>query len=286
MTLSAELRAAVIRACEVASTADGDKPVSEESERSVSPVGSRGGVSEPNEGLAPKTPAPAQSLARTQQAPSRGMSPRLDYGLWVDPETLIRVIEPPVDIMPYLGNGMTTLAGCIFWSAMNYTIDLWNSRSAPLSSKRLDYMFNHSKHLTDRDFLISLAQARLDYKEKGYMYAKLTEQFERNAMSRLFQLVKSDYDRQKQPSRWWKRPEEVAACIFDEMNPSQRARFQDVIDGKGTKADQDYMRPLITWLSQNFICFGDGPRWSSIFVSVAIGSWLNELNAQEAAALQ
>ncbi|KAF6836538.1 hypothetical protein CPLU01_03573 [Colletotrichum plurivorum] len=209
------------------------------------------------------------------------MSPRLDYGLWVDPETLIRVIEPPVDIVPYLGGGMATLAGCIFWSAMNYTIDLWNSRTAPLSSKRLDYMFNHTKHLTDRHFLLSLAQARLDYKEKGFMYTKLTEQFERNAMSRLFELVKSDYEKQRQPSRWWKRPEEVAEAIVDQLNPSQRVRFQDVIDGNGTKADQDFMRPLITWLSENFICFGDGPRWSSVFVSIAIGSWVNELNAQE-----
>ncbi|KAI8177087.1 hypothetical protein K4K53_008496 [Colletotrichum sp. SAR 10_77] len=214
--------------------------------------------------------------------PDRRVSPRLDYGLWLDPDRLVRILEPPADIIPYLGSRMNTLAGCIFWATMNYTIDLWNSRSEPLSTRHLDRMFNHSEHLRDRQFLLSLAQARVDYKEKGFMYRKLTEQFERNAMSGLFKRIKEDYDKQGQPSKWWKRPEEVANSVLDVMDESQKARFQAVIDGKGTKEDAVMLRALITWLAQNYICFGDGPRWSSVFASVGIGSWVNEFKRREA----
>ncbi|TDZ67566.1 hypothetical protein CTRI78_v002757 [Colletotrichum trifolii] len=221
------------------------------------------------------------SLSRNEVILSGRASPRLDYGLWLDFDRLVRVIEPPLDILPYLGAGVNTLAGCIFWSTLDYTIDLWHSRTQPLATKYLDRIFNHSTHLTDRDFLLSLAQARVDYKEKGFMYQKLSEQFQRNSMSELYERIKTDYEKQGKPSRWWKRPEEVAESVLDMMTPSQKARFEAVLNGKGTKADAALLRPLITWFAHNFICFGDGPRWSSVFVSVGIGSWINNFRALE-----
>ncbi|OHW92586.1 regulator-ty1 transposition protein [Colletotrichum incanum] len=212
------------------------------------------------------------------------LSPRLDYGLWFDADRLVRVIDPPLDIVPYLGAGMQTIAGCIFWSTMNYTIDLWNSRSAPPATRHLDRVFNHSRHLTDRQYLMSLAQARIDYKKKGYMFHKLSEQFQRNAMSNLYKLVKDDYENKGLPSKYWKTPEEVAGNALSHMTPEQAARFQAVAEGKGTRADKEMMRTMVTWLVENFVCFGDGPRWSNISISIGIGSWITELKNADARA--
>ncbi|GKT63375.1 hypothetical protein ColTof4_05038 [Colletotrichum tofieldiae] len=211
------------------------------------------------------------------QTPEGRLSPRLDYGLWFEADRLVRVIDPPLDIVPYLGAGMHTIAGCIFWSTMNYTIDLWNSRSAPRATRHLDRVFNHSRHLTDRHYLMSLAQARIDYKKKGYMFHKLSEQFERNAMSDLYKLVKGDYENKGLPSKYWKTPEEVAGNVLSQMTPEQAARFHAVAEGRGTHADKEMMRAMVSWLATNFVCFGDGPRWSNISISVGIGSWITEL---------
>lgn len=89
-------------------------------------------------------------------------------------------------------------------------------------------------------------------------------------------------DAARAPSRWWKRPEEVADSVVGMMEPAQKARSQAVVEGRGAKEDAELLRPLVAWLAQNFICFGDGPRWSSVFVAVGIGSWVNEIRRREA----
>ncbi|GKT40254.1 uncharacterized protein ColSpa_00435 [Colletotrichum spaethianum] len=226
--------------------------------------------------------SPELSSPPDDQTPGGRLTPRLDYGLWFDADRLVRVLDPPIDIVPYLGAGMCTIAGCIFWSTMNYTIDLWNSRSDPLANRLMDRVFNHSRHLADRKYLMSLAQARMDYKQKGYMFRKLSEQFERNAMGDLYKLIKDDYENMGLPSKYWKTPEEVADNVLSQMTPEQAARFQAVTEGKGTRADEDMMRAMVSWLARNFVCFGDGPRWNNISVSVGIGSWIAELRKTDA----
>ncbi|OLN97107.1 hypothetical protein CCHL11_02188 [Colletotrichum chlorophyti] len=221
------------------------------------------------------------SASEVQLVASGHLSPRLDYGLWLEADRLIRVIDPPLDIIPYMGVGTSTLAGTIFWATMNYSIDIWNSRTSPTAVNFLDRMFNHSRHLTDRHFLLSLAQSRVDYKQKGYMFRKLSEQFERNAMTDMQNLIEADYERNGQPSKWWKKPEEVATIILDQLTSEERVRFDAVLEGKGTKADEELMRPLITWLAQNFICFGNGPRWGAVFIFVGVGGWLKEIRKVE-----
>ncbi|OHE93836.1 hypothetical protein CORC01_10857 [Colletotrichum orchidophilum] len=216
--------------------------------------------------------------------PSGRLSPRLDYGLWLDPDRLIRVLEPPIDIVPYLGPGMHTLAGCIFWSTMNYAVELWDARPSMPAIRALDRVFNHSKHLSDRKYLLSLAQARMDYKNKGYMFRKLSDQFAEQACVELGELVREDYEKGGRPKGFWKTPEEVAGNILGQITTDQAVRLQAVVEGKGTPNDGEMMQGLVSWLSQNHVCFGDGPRWSAICVSVGVGGWIRELMDRDARA--
>ncbi|KAK0377603.1 hypothetical protein CLIM01_05003 [Colletotrichum limetticola] len=226
---------------------------------------------------------PSSTSERRLRASGRS-SPRLDYGLWVDTDRLIRILEPPLDIVPYLGPGMHTLAGCIFWSTMNYTVDLWDARPSPPAIKALDRVFSHSEHLTDRKYLLSLAQARMDYKNKGYMFRKLSDQFAERTCTQVYQLAGDECEKKGRPSRYWKTPQEVAGNILSQITTDQAVRMQDVAEGKGTSSDGEMMQGLVGWLSQNFVCFGDGPRWSTVCVSVGIGSWVRELMDRDARA--
>ncbi|KAK1760156.1 hypothetical protein QBC47DRAFT_355367 [Echria macrotheca] len=51
------------------------------------------------------------------------MSPRMTYGLWFEPDRNIRIVQPPQDIIPYVGEGMRTLAGAIFWTGMGHSLN-------------------------------------------------------------------------------------------------------------------------------------------------------------------
>ncbi len=50
------------------------------------------------------------------------MSPRLTYGLWFEPDRAIRIVHPPRDIVPYVGDGMRSFAGAIFWTGMGLSL--------------------------------------------------------------------------------------------------------------------------------------------------------------------
>ncbi|KAK0652580.1 hypothetical protein B0T16DRAFT_454935 [Cercophora newfieldiana] len=67
--------------------------------------------------------APPPYYQTPSEASSGGrMSPRLTYGLWVEPDRAIRIVQPPHDIVPYVGEGMRSLAGTIFWTGMGFSL--------------------------------------------------------------------------------------------------------------------------------------------------------------------
>ncbi|KAK5656700.1 hypothetical protein OQA88_4246 [Cercophora sp. LCS_1] len=64
------------------------------------------------------------SYSRMTPAVSDGrMSPRLTYGLWFEPDRAIRIVQPPTDIIPYVGDNMRSLAGAIFWTGMGFSLN-------------------------------------------------------------------------------------------------------------------------------------------------------------------
>ncbi|KAL9941932.1 hypothetical protein D7B24_009396 [Verticillium nonalfalfae] len=54
------------------------------------------------------------------------MSPRLGFGLWLEPARL-HVVYPPVDIMPYLQE-KTSLSNVLFWASLSYGFKLLQAR--------------------------------------------------------------------------------------------------------------------------------------------------------------
>lgn len=63
-----------------------------------------------------------QETAPTTTVTATGgrLSPRLTYGVWFEPDRFIRIINPPGDIVPYLGANINTLSGAIFWAGLGY----------------------------------------------------------------------------------------------------------------------------------------------------------------------
>ncbi|KAM7204721.1 hypothetical protein V8F20_003505 [Naviculisporaceae sp. PSN 640] len=65
---------------------------------------------------------PSQETGPTTAITATGgrVSPRLTYGVWFEPDRFIRIINPPGDIVPYLGSNINTLTGALFWAGLGY----------------------------------------------------------------------------------------------------------------------------------------------------------------------
>ncbi|KFA81694.1 hypothetical protein S40288_08087 [Stachybotrys chartarum IBT 40288] len=121
------------------------------------------------------------------------LSPRLDYGLWPDPDPLIKTFDAPPDIAPYLGAAQSTLSGYIFWYTHTYLQSIWdasglarpanndnNSGRVPAQRQAtarhlIHAMFSHSRHLTDHVALAAIGRARLAFRRQGCLRLRAAE---------------------------------------------------------------------------------------------------------------
>ena len=56
--------------------------------------------------------------------------------------------------------------------------------------------------------------------------------------------------------------------------------LDEVVNGKGTHQERAFLKPLIVALAENLICFGDGPRWNFVYISMTVGGWLKHIDAK------
>ncbi|CAM1507859.1 Fc.00g047070.m01.CDS01 [Cosmosporella sp. VM-42] len=208
-------------------------------------------------------------------------SPPLGQSLWLDTDRVVRIFDAPSDVAPYLGDGMFTLAGCLYWASVKYTLSLWqevNDRKLINSPEqhRLDRLFNHSRHLSDRGFLVSLAAVRMEYRRNGYidLHNSSIRLWKDDSVPGLSVRVENEYTQRGEALDWWKSPKEVESYVKKHMEPNEFAELQAVIEGRGSKAVTARLAPLIETLAKNFVCFGDGPRWNALHVSMVVGAWI------------
>ncbi|KAM7193134.1 hypothetical protein V8F33_008006 [Rhypophila sp. PSN 637] len=121
------------------------------------------------------------------------ISPRLTYGIWFEPDRFIRVINPPSDILPYLGPNINTLAGAIYWAGLGYGFTVlkevlrMRAQSASVASSLLqnsgsasdllpivNRLFGHTIKAAGPDadaeqMLHDIIHARFTWRKQGYI---------------------------------------------------------------------------------------------------------------------
>ncbi|KAM0273508.1 hypothetical protein ACHAQH_008334 [Verticillium albo-atrum] len=241
------------------------------------------------------SPAPQLGHYSALSAASGRLSPRLDHGLWNDADRPVRLFDPPEDIAPYIGHAANTIAGAIFWSCMSRISALWKDHNQARAAKvasgdpstvaspatvSLRRIFSLQGMMRDKSFLVSLAQSRLDYKQKGYMFGRLQDQFHSSsspALADMHRQAESLAAAQGMPPSMWKTPQDVAAMIKSQITGDEAARMDAVAQGRGTDGDAYLLSIIVVHLANAFVCFGDGPRWNTVYLSMAVGSWLKVL---------
>ncbi|KAI1097779.1 hypothetical protein F4804DRAFT_351172 [Jackrogersella minutella] len=190
------------------------------------------------------------------------VTPRLDYGLWFDTCRFVRIDNPPSDIVPYLGNGMTTFAGRLFWSSGEHLLDLCrkaesyaekNPQAAGEANEKIWSMVQHSTPLHNTRYIRALAEARREYRDRGYIEGN-NAAGETDSAKLLNDHVLAEYQA---------RGEDVALRGHLSYTSYQRLertlQLQDLNQAGDPLARM--VQSLIHILAKSYICFGDGPRW-------------------------
>ncbi|KAG8667920.1 hypothetical protein FPOAC1_012761 [Fusarium poae] len=205
--------------------------------------------------------------------------------LWTDTDHLARIFEAPSDARRYLGDGLYTFAGTLYWACTRNTVSLWETyklnmlgRPGPPDMNPMDRLFNHSRHLTDRRFMLSLALARLEYKQKGFIEQPHagTEMVYKSVLPELRKKMEQELAEKGQGLEWWKTPREVESHLMKYLEPSEVDELQALIEGRGSAAVLTKYKPLVEMMVNEFVCFPDGPRWNLLYVAMAVGSWRSD----------
>lgn len=185
--------------------------------------------------------------------------------------------------MPFLGENLLTFSGCLYWACTYYAVSIWRTlKNLPQPSfsyrSRLDRLVNHAQHLNDHEFLLSLAQARIDFREKGFVHGLYEAGYflEREPLSVCKNFVKREYQERDECRKWWRGPREVESYIRPLLTVEENAQLEEVVQGRGSTRNVDMYGPLFEGLAKSFVCFGDGPRWHIIHLSLMVGGWLKE----------
>ncbi|KAI0444171.1 hypothetical protein F4803DRAFT_549377 [Xylaria telfairii] len=238
------------------------------------------------------------SSASTPQSSGR-LSPRLDYGIWVDSRRATKVFNPPNEIVPFLGEGRWTFAGQLYWACADYMIslcrlvtsphtptpwfgDLSHSPNPREAEDRVWDLLQHSPPLRNLRLAQALAEAQRAYRDMGWIPgdspAVKCGEGQEDIGTLLRKEVEADYaSRGHDLSAWMTIPQleghmrrQLGAAAFQRL---ERAAVAVATANSATLKTVDsevrtITRLLIRNLAESYTCFGDGPRWKADRISV------------------
>lgn len=184
------------------------------------------------------------------------------------------VYSPP-SVSPYLGDGMFTIAGRLFWDHMAY-IDLQLRKHV----KEEKFMPRHdpsdprAQDIEDYDNVVAVGKARLDY------YRRLNQPLcslgdDPDPLTRLLHRQKTLKENAlARRAEFWKNPKQVAEMIVGKLSREEGHALMAAISGRLSAREQRIAGQRLACYARNAISFEDGPHWSVLFVSLHLGSYV------------
>ncbi|KAF2970724.1 hypothetical protein GQX73_g2771 [Xylaria multiplex] len=225
--------------------------------------------------------------ANTASPPSGRLSPRLDYGIWVDARRAVAVSKPPTEIIPFLGAGQYTFSGRLYWACTDYLISLCRVVTAPHSpspwftcqsgghppspgeaESRLWKLLQHSPPVPSVRMAQALAEAQQEYRDRGYIDGD-SPACNPEIGTEIRQQIEATYRAHGRDLSVWMTLAELEMHVRRQLGVEAFARLESTITAScitppPKAVDQDVraiVRLLIKNLAESYTCFGDGPRW-------------------------
>ena len=81
-----------------------------------------------------------------------------------------------------------------------------------------------------------------------------------------------------EPEGWWRAADGVELFLRKQALPPEGvARFDEVLAGGGSEKHRHDVKSMLEKLALNYKCFGDGPRWNAIYVTVAMDMFRQDI---------
>ncbi|KAH8743251.1 hypothetical protein F5883DRAFT_593636 [Diaporthe sp. PMI_573] len=206
---------------------------------------------------------------------SSPMGFRLDCGILAFPSGLGRILDPPLDIAPYLGPNQHTLAARIYWYCTETTVSLLYqltghqpgriasvAQSNPILAGMLRYVSTQCSY----NYLLALAEARLEFYRVGSCKADNLAATMDSALL-LRQRVEKEHDVGGLDFDEWSTATAVARGAEGRLQGPALRRLEAAMRNDGTDADaRNILEAFIHSFWLKATCFGDGPRWKASYI--------------------
>ncbi|KAI1777416.1 hypothetical protein F4818DRAFT_410263 [Hypoxylon cercidicola] len=220
------------------------------------------------------------------------------FASWPDPnaDRPLQFVNPPPDIVPYLGAGTYTLAGQLYWTAVAFGFQAIRAISEspsppPAAVNIVTKLFTYTLRQVALPQIMYVMHARLLFRRYGYFQPPANGSIDdRQYWSwALDPAVTAEIC-----AELGRRFQKAGIRKDDFLTPLDverrlRDRFRDgyvVFEAalKGQALAEEHvacMRRLMQIMSRQSICFGDGPRWRPESVETLINGW--EMNTSPVA---
>ena len=192
-------------------------------------------------------------------------SPRLTYGLWLEPERHIHINSPPPDIVPFLGPGADTFGAAVYWRAMGIAFATGKKLQQqggevqrflqPIEDQILAIPF----HIDGVDTLLKRVEARLWYRRYGTLDIEHPGRDPDTAI-RLHHKVLALLKERAVPVHEFLGMQDVESYLRHRLGVSEFAKLETALTGHQDGPAAILATRLVGALAPLAICLGDGPR--------------------------
>ncbi|KAI1736612.1 hypothetical protein F4680DRAFT_252238 [Xylaria scruposa] len=243
----------------------------------------------------------------TSQSSGR-LSPRLDYGIWVDSRRATKVSIPPHEIVPFLGPGRWTFAGQLYWACADYMISLCRLVTSPHTptpwfgdlsrcpspreaEDRVWDLLQHSPPIHSVRLAQALAESQRAFRDIGWIPGDspvvpcsgegedietlLRKEIEANYIARGHDLSAwmtifqlEGHMRRQLGAAAFEKLERATVAVAVANSPTVKVADNSEIVAVHDEEVRTITRVLIRNLAESYTCFGDGPRWKADRVSM------------------
>ena len=193
-------------------------------------------------------------------------SPRLTYGLWIEPDRHIQVNSPFPDIISFLKEGSATFAGALFWRSMAISFAVGSAliRQHRSGGQQPRMLGNNILELPFRvdsaDIVLKRVEARLSFHKHGTIEVNHPGRDQDGAI-RLNHKIKTLLIENGVQVQDFLDVREVEKYLRHRFGLSSFARLEDGLKQHEGGTAARFVGRLVDELAPRAVCLGDGPRF-------------------------
>ncbi|KAJ9608765.1 hypothetical protein H2200_006536 [Cladophialophora chaetospira] len=194
------------------------------------------------------------------------LSPRLNYGLWFEPDPGLPIVVPPEDIIPFLNGAESPFVIKLYWRTLMFALSLlrnhWRRRGnmSPDAAMLTNRIFGKSLQYDSGEVIAATMHARLGFYLRGKIEATHPGRDPVNAL-RLHHMIQSDLRMRGETMAHWLDARQVERLIGDLYGLHQVMLLQVASTATADAATVQRTTRLVEGLARHSSCFGDGPRY-------------------------